>query len=172
MAKTSFWRDEILGEILELGKSTAKKSTQQISQTFSPLKMIEKIGGFHNTSSLIEKKDNNGEGLNNSTSLDFEKLEKKYQQQDKQKEEMIRQRLFQLVRQGNQETFQRYKQKEEEKERIKMYKEQEIRQKEQERRKQEASIEMPKGKIRRSIFSHKKVAQRQQAEVKPASGKQ
>jgi len=32
--------------------------------------------------------------------------------------------------------------------------------------------DIPHGKERKSIFSHKKVAQREKTEVKPASGKQ
>ena len=173
MAKTSFWRDEILGELLELGKSTAKKSVQQIGQTFSPLKIFEGVvNKSNNNDSSLEKKSKEEAKKQNNTPLNFEKLQEKYQSQDKQKEESLRQRLFQLVKRGEEEVLEREKQKEAEKQRIEAYKEQEKKRKEEERKRQEASLEAPRGKIRRSIFSPKKVAQRQQAEVKPAAGKQ
>ena len=172
MAKTSFWRDEILGELLELGKSTAKKSVQQIGQTFSPLKIFEGVvNNSNNNDSSLEKKLKEEAKKQNNTPLNFEKLQEKYQSQDKQKEESLRQRLFQLVKRGDEEILQREKQKEEERKRMEFYQREEKKRKE-ERKRQEASLEAPRGKIRRSIFSHKKVAQRQQAEVKPAAGKQ
>jgi hypothetical protein len=174
MPKTGFWdNEEILGELLELGKSTVKNTGQQLKQTFSPLKILEGIIGEGNENASIEKNDKNElKGKQNSTPLDTEKLRQKYQEQDKQKEEALRQRLFQLVKRGEEEVLQRQKQQEAEKQRMEAYKEQEKKRKEEERKKQEALVEIPKGKIRRSIFSPKKVAQRQQAEVKPATGKQ
>ena len=173
MPKTGFWdNEEILGELLELGKSTVKNTGQQLKQTFSPLKILEGIVGGGNESPLIEKNDKNElKREQNSTPLDIEKLRKKYQEQDKQKEEVLRQRLFQLVKRGEEEVFQTQKQQEAEKQRMEAYQEQKKR-KEEERKRQEALVEVPKGKIRRSIFSPKKVVQRQQAEVKPAAGKQ
>jgi len=173
MAKTSFWRDEIIGELLELGQSTAKKSAQQIGQTFSPLKIFEGVvNNSNNNDSSLEKKSKEETKKQNNTPLNFEKLQEKYKSQDKQKEELLRQRFFQLVKRGEEEVLEREKQKEAEKQRMEAYKEQEKKRKEEERKRQEASLEAPRGKIRRSIFSPKKVVQRQQAEVKPASGKQ
>jgi len=173
MPKTGFWdNEEILGELLELGKSTVKNTGQQLKQTFSPLKILEGIVGGGNESLLIEKNDKNElKREHNSTPLDIEKLRNKYQEQDKQKEEALRQRLFQLVKRGEEEVLQTQKQQEAEKQRMEAYQEQKKR-KEEERKRQEALVEAPKGKIRRSIFSPKKVVQRQQAEVKPATGKQ
>ena len=173
MPKTGFWdNEEILGELLELGKSTVKNTGQQLKQTFSPLKILEGIVGGGNESPLIEKNDKNElKGKQNSTPLDTEKLRQRYQEQDKQKEGALRQRLFQLIKRGEEEALQRQKQQEAEKQRMEAYQEQKKR-KEEERKKQEALVEIPKGKIRRSIFSPKKVVQRQQAEVKPAAGKQ
>jgi hypothetical protein len=173
MPKTGLWdNEEILRELLELGKSTVKNTGQQLKQTFSPLKILEGIVGGGNESPLIEKNDKNElKGKQNSTHLDIEKLRQKYQEQDKQKEEALRQRLFQLVKRGEEEALQRQKQQEGEKQRIEAYQQQKKR-KEEERKRQEALIEVPKGKIRRSIFSPKKVAQRQQTEIKPAAGKQ
>jgi hypothetical protein len=171
-ATFSYGKRKIWDDLWELGESTVKTTTQELRQTFSPLKILEGIVGGGNESPLIEKNDKNElKGKQNSTPLDIEKLRKKYQEQDKQKEEVLRQRLFQLVKRGEEEALQREKQQEAEKQRIEAYQEQKKR-KEEERKRQEALVEVPKGKIRRSIFSPKKVAQRQQAEVKPAAGKQ
>ena len=46
------------------------------------------------------------------------------------------------------------------------------REKEEEKRKQQAYSNVPRGKARRSIFSQKKAAGQQHAETKPATGKQ
>jgi len=173
MVKTSFWRDEILGELFELGKSTAKKSVQQINQTFSPLKIFEGVVSSNSSAtSSLEKKAKDQVNKQNNTPLNFEKLQEKYQSQDKQKEEFLRNRLFQLVKRGEEELLQKGKQKELERQKMEVYQKQEKERKEEEKRKQESLGDRPKGKIRRSIFSPKKVVQRQQTEVKPASGKQ
>jgi hypothetical protein len=171
-ATFSYGKRKIWDDLWELGESTVKTTTQELRQTFSPLKILEGIVGGGNESPLIEKNDKNElKREQNSTPLDIEKLRKKYQEQDKQKEEVLRQRLFQLVKRGEEEVFQTQKQQEAEKQRMEAYQEQKKR-KEEERKRQEALVEAPKGKIRRSIFSPKKVVQRQQAEVKPAAGKQ
>jgi hypothetical protein len=174
MPKTGFWdNEEILWELFELGKSTVKNTGQQLKQTFSPLKILEGIVGGGNESPSIEKNDKNElKREQNSTPLDTKKLRQKYQEQDKQKEEALRQRLFQLIKRDEEESLQRKKQQEAEKQRMEAYKKQEKERKEEERKRQEALVDTPKGKIRRSIFSPKKVVQRQQAEVKPAAGKQ
>jgi len=174
-ATFSYGKRKIWDDLWELGESTVKTTTQELRQTFSPLKILEGIVGGGNESPLIEKNDKNElnelKGKQNSNPLDIEKLRKKYQEQDKKKEEALRQRLFQLVKRGEEEVLQTQKQQEAEKQRMEAYQEQKKR-KEEERKRQEALVEAPKGKIRRSIFSPKKVVQRQQAEVKPAAGKQ
>jgi len=171
-ATFSYGKRKIWDDLWELGESTVKTTTQELRQTFSPLKILEGIVGGGNESPLIEKNDKNElKGKQNSTPLDTEKLRQRYQEQDKQKEGALRQRLFQLIKRGEEEALQRQKQQEAEKQRMEAYQEQKKR-KEEERKKQEALVEIPKGKIRRSIFSPKKVVQRQQAEVKPAAGKQ
>mgnify|MGYP001581119991 FL=1 len=49
---------------------------------------------------------------------------------------------------------------------------QEKKRKEQEKKQREMQGNIPKGKVRRSIFSTKKITDRQHAEFKPATGKQ
>ena len=171
-ATFSYGKRKIWDDLWELGESTVKTTTQELRQTFSPLKILEGVIGGRNENVSIEKNDKNElKGKQNSTPLDTEKLRQRYQEQDKQKEGALRQRLFQLIKRGEEEALQRQKQQEAEKQRMEAYQEQKKR-KEEERKKQEALVEIPKGKIRRSIFSPKKVVQRQQAEVKPAAGKQ
>lgn len=172
MTKLGFWSDAF-EQLAELGQSTAKQTVKGVTQTFSPLKILEKTlsSNIPNPpTSLIEKR----EGANqlNHTTLNFEKLQQKYAEQDKAKTETLRQRLFQLVKRGEEEILQKEKQEELEKKRLEAYREQKKQRKQQEKKLQEQQAETPKGKIRRSIFSPKKVAQRQQAEVKPATGKQ
>ena len=83
----------------------------------------------------------------------------------------MQQKLFQLVKRGEEEVLQQKKQEEQEKEQKEVYEVEEKKKKLAEKQKQEQMDDIPKGKIRRSIFSPKKVAQRQHAEVKPATGK-
>jgi hypothetical protein len=52
------------------------------------------------------------------------------------------------------------------------YEIQEKKRKEQEKKQQKQQGNIPQGKIRRSIFSSKKISERQHAELKPATGKQ
>ena len=107
----------------------------------------------------------------NHTPLNLEKLGKSYQDKEKQKTEVLKQRLFQLVKRGEEEILQANKQEEMEKKRKEAYEIEMKKRKEEEKKKQQAG-EIPRGKVRRSIFSPKKAAQRQHAELKPASGKQ
>ncbi len=143
-------------QLAELGQSTAKKAVKQVGQTFIPLGMVE---------DEQNKKPNH-------TPLDLDKLEKKYDQQDKQKEMALRTRLFQLVKEGEKEELAKLKRRKQEEEQKLLAEEQEKKKKEEEEKKKQQVVEAPRGKVRRSIFSPKKVAQREHAEVKPATGKQ
>ena len=164
-------------------KKTAKTAVDQIKQTFSPSKMWEQILGVSpstsesgNVTSEVEEERSDGKTsevkkTGNHTPLNLEKLGKKYQEKEKQKTENLRQKLFQLVKRGEEEVLQQKKQEEQEKEQKEVYEVEEKKKKLAEKQKQEQMDDIPKGKIRRSIFSPKKVAQRQNAEVKPATGK-
>lgn len=154
MAKGKILQDTF-EQLAELGQSTAKKAVKQIGQTFTPLGVLEKEQ---------DKKPNH-------TPLDLKGLEKKYDAQDKQKEAVLRTRLFQLVKEGEKEELAKQKKERQEKERQLIAEEEEHKKKEEEKKKQQTT-EAPRGKIRRSIFSPKKVAQREHAEIKPAVGKQ
>jgi hypothetical protein len=162
-------------QLAELGASTAKQSGTAVASTFSPLKMLEQVVGGQPTKSQdkgMEKLEKGQSQAKNNTKLDFTKLQEKYGQQDTQKTARLRNRLFQLVKGGEEKAIAEEKKKKEEKRREETSEEQEKRRKEAEKRHQEQSADIPHGKERRSIFSHKKMAARQQTEVKPASGKQ
>jgi len=174
MSKGSFLSDTF-EQIVELGQSTAKQSGQAIASTFSPLKMLEQVvGGQPSTAQDkgMEKLEKGRSQTKNNTKLDFKKLQDKYSQQDGQKTDQLRNRLFQLVKSGEEKAISEEKKKKEEKKRQETAEEQEKEKKEMEKKRQEQATVIPHGKERRSIFSPKKVAQRQQTEVKPAAGKQ
>lgn len=180
--------EDTIERLAEQGKTQAKKAAQtvvsQVKQTFSPTKMWEQILGTSSktsetsnvTSAVGEsaagggKTAEVGKGLNH-TPLNFEKLGGKYKDIEAQKTEALRQRLFQLVKSGDEKVLQEKKQAIQEKKRQETYEAQE-KKKQEEKKKQTQESEIPKGKVRRSIFSHKKVAERQHSEVKPATGKQ
>ena len=152
-------------------KKAAKTAVKQIKQTFSPSKMWEQILGTSSVSSESSNATSEVKSNGNHTPLNFEKLGKKYQDTEAQKTEALRQRLFQLVKSGDEKVLMDKKQKEQEKKRQEAYEVQE-KKKQEENKKQAQQGEIPKGKVRRSIFSHIKVAERQHSEVKPATGKQ
>lgn len=171
--KGSFWSDTF-EQALEFGQSTAKQTGQSVKQTFSPLKILEQVVRTNQSSSQDKGKEKLEAGQVNKpdhTPLDFDKLQQKYSAQDKQKTEALRYRLFQLVKSGEEKAITEKKKEEGEEKRKLLYEEQEKKRKE-EKKKQEQAGQIPQGKIRRSIFSPKKMAQRQQMEVKPSAGKQ
>jgi len=168
MPKGSILEDSF-EQLVELGQSTVKQGVKQLGQTFSPLKLLEKAFGKDETDSPTGEKETK-KPENSNTPLDLEKLQKKYQEQDKIKEQGLRNRLFQLWRNEEEKLEQRKKMEKQEKER-KEAQEKEMK-KRREAQENAQPVELPRGKQRRSIFSPKKVAQRQQAEVKPSAGKQ
>ncbi|MCL4374956.1 hypothetical protein M1523_03800 [Patescibacteria group bacterium] len=173
MPKGSFWSDTF-EQLAELGKTTVKQSTQAVKQTFNPVKILEKAVKPANNQSGdkgVEKPEGGNKQNQRHTPLDLEKLQQRYQNQDKAKADMLRNRLFQLVKSGEEKVLQEKKQELLEKKRKEEWEKAEKKKRAQEAANQ-TPAEVPHGKERRSIFSPKKVAKREQAEVKPASGKQ
>ncbi|MBI4225519.1 hypothetical protein HY612_00220 [Candidatus Roizmanbacteria bacterium] len=166
-------------KLVEQGTTQAKKTgktfVKQVAQTISPTKLWEQILGTSSVTSEVEERSGKTSEVKkgqNHTPLNFEKLGKKYQDAESKKTETLRLRLFQLVKQGEEKILYEKKKEEEEKKRKEAYEAQEKKRKEEEKKKQKQMEEIPKGKVRRSIFSAKKVAQRQHAETKPSTGKQ
>lgn len=165
-----FW-DDTFEQLAELGKTTAKKAGQAITQTFSPLRLIEHAFSPQNNKEQSSGGKEADEKKPSHTPLDFDKLKHKYQKQDEAKLEQARQRLFNLVKRGEQETIEKRKKQEQENLQKEAYQKQKEKEEEQKRKLTQEEI-IPRGKVRRSVFSPKKVAQKQHAEIKPATGKQ
>jgi len=171
MAKPGFWEDTF-EKLAETGVSTGKKTTQSVKQTFDPLQMLDKVTGQFSTDHGIDQLEKGQSKKQSHTPLNFPKLQKKYENQDQVKTKMLRQRLFELVKSGEEKSVMKMRREDMEKKRKEQYEVEEKKKKEQEKKKIESIEPTPMGKIRRSIFSAKKVAKREQAEVRPAAGKQ
>lgn len=172
MAKKFGFFDEISDQLFELGKSTAKQSVKAVGSIVDPTKILDASTGTNSGDKGMEQLEKGKGKKTNNTTLDFQKLQNKYNDQDKMKTQMLRQRLFQMVKSGDEKLMMEKRQEELQKKRQESYQDQDKKQKEQAQKQQLASSTEPQGKIRKSIFSAKKVAKREQAEVKPASGKQ
>jgi hypothetical protein len=175
MAKGNLLEDTF-EQLVELGQSTAKKSAQQVAATLNPLKLVQTALGQENAheSNQINKSQSfeSVKKGKDHTPLDFKKLQEKFKDKEKMKVGELRNRLFQIVKREDEKSLERKKMEEADKKRREEYLAQEKKRKEQEKKQQEQQGNIPKGKIRRSIFSPKKTAERQHAELKPASGKQ
>ncbi|OGK40531.1 hypothetical protein A3A74_02985 [Candidatus Roizmanbacteria bacterium RIFCSPLOWO2_01_FULL_35_13] len=151
-------------------KQAVKSAVQQVASSVSATKMWEQLLGA-STPHESNKPNESNQTNKSHTPLNIDKLAKSYQNNDMQKTENLKQRLFQLVKRGEEEVLYEKKRKEQEKKQKEAQDIETKKRKEQEARQQQAG-DIPQGKVKRSIFSHKKVAQRQHAELKPSSGKQ
>ncbi|MBI5127089.1 hypothetical protein HZA76_01380 [Candidatus Roizmanbacteria bacterium] len=165
MAKGKILEDTF-EQLAELGVSSAKKTVKSVAQTLNPFDKPSETQNPQNQKTLESLKKSK-----NHTPLDFDNLKNKFQDKEKLKAEALRNRLFQMVKQGDEKLMMEKRQKELEKKRQEVYLEEEKKRKDEEKKRQQAAP-MPTGKIRRSIFSSKKTAEQQHAETKPATGKQ
>jgi len=170
MAKGKLLEDTF-EQLVELGHSTAKKTVKSVVQTLNPFDKGDTSVKENSQNSLNSSTEKLKDKKGNHTPLDFEKLKNKFQDKEKLKTEALRNQLFQMVKQGDERLLMEQRQKELEKKRQEAYLEQEKKRKEEEKKRKQAAP-IPMGKIRRSIFSPKKVAQKQHTETKPATGKQ
>lgn len=161
-------------KVFELGQSTAKQTGQAIKQTFSPLKLLEQITGSaqkNQNDQGMEKLEKARKKQTNHSPLDLKRLQESYQDQDSQKINNLKRKLFNLVKKEEKQAIEEHEQKEERRKRKIAQEEEEKKKKEEERKKQESQLEEPQGKQRRSIFSPKRKAQKKTAEIKPSIGK-
>lgn len=163
----------VFDDLFELGRSTVKEAGRQVNETFSPLKILENfnLSTDKSTADLNSKENKNNKPDNSHTPLNFEKLKEGYQKQDDQKLAILRKRLFQRVKEGDQNFFEQQKNQQEQQKAQEVQEKQAQRKKEEEFKNQQP-IEIPQGKQRRNIFSPKKVAKRNLVETKAASGYQ
>lgn len=181
MPKGSFW-DDTFEKALEAGQSMAKSGAQQLKQTFSPAQILKNAFTGESGGRTSEVKEERSDGRTSevkrakgTTPLDFAKLQEKYQNQDKSKTDALRNRLFQMVKSGDEKIMMEKKQKEEEKKRQEAYQEHEKKRKEAEKQRQAQMSGEPQGKERQSILApkkKKKVPLPSAAEIKPSTGKQ
>lgn len=163
--------EDTFEQLVELGQSTASKTVKSVAQTLNPFdkgNASVKENPQNSLNSQTEKLKNKKES---HTPLDFEKLKEKFQDKEKVQADALRNRLFQIVRQGDERMLMQKRQKEMEKKRQEEYQLQEKKKKDEEKKRRQAN-DVPQGKIRKSIFSHKKTAERSHAETRPATGKQ
>lgn len=163
--------DDTFEQLIELGQSTVKQTVKSVAKTFNPLSVFEtsNSSSSDNNQQLKEKLSKQG---SNHTPLNFDKLNKNYQDQEKIRQQALRNRLFQLIKQEEQQSVERDKQKKEETKRSQLYQAEEKKRQEALKKQQEQQEVIPRGKIRKSIFSPKKVAEKTHAETKPSLGKQ
>ena len=157
-------------KIAELGGTTAKKTAKAVAQTFNPLAVFEGNSKSESQKAQMEKAKKEAESKKASP-LNFEELQKLYKEQDAKKEMELRQRLFNLVKEGEKQEYAKRKKAEQDRQQAAVQEEQRKKKQEEEKRQQETSQEAPKGKERKSIFSPKKKAQEQHTETKPSSSK-
>lgn len=177
MAKNKILSDSF-EQLAELGKSTAKQGSKQIGQTFSPMNLLDNLSGKNNQENLSDSKNTSdkkteiakNEGKN--TPLNLDQLQKKYQNPENIKMEALRNRLFRMVKQEEEKSLEREKAKKQQQLQKEEAEKEEKKRQKIKKQQLTQSQEEPKGKIRQSIFSPRKIAQRSQAEVRPASGKQ
>lgn len=156
----------------ELIEPTAKGVTQAIKDTFNPKTMLEQAFGFGPKQDKEQLNQLEKKMKNKSTPLDLKKLQEKYQKQDQTKAVNLSRRFFERVKSEDEKALEKLKQKKQQEKQVEDYQKAEKEKKaKEEMLKAQAQI-TPRGKVRRSIFSAKKVAQREHLEVKPASGKQ
>lgn len=164
-------------QVLESGKSMASSSAKQVKETFNPWDMIRNSfteGDKSNQNQVNKMKELHGKG-GYHTPLNFENLEKTYAKQDEQKIQMMKQRLFQIVKRDEEKTHQKTEQMKSEKERQIVQEENEKKRRAEEQRRMSAQSAAPEGKSGRgSALSRKKrkATEPQPVETKPASSKQ
>ena len=169
-------------QTVELGKDTARKAVYEITKTFNPLDL-----GFEHPTNAERKK-----GNNNFTDLDFDKLQKQYDQQDSSKLDAVRAQLdtssneqqnpnqlkynfHRRVMREEEEYNAKKEQEEEEKKRQEALEEQQKKQATEETKKKQSAEITPRGRIRRSILGGKsnlKSSTELPPELKPDAGKQ
>ena len=167
-------------EIAEAGKDMAKSSAKQIEDTLSPWEMIRnsfdtKEGANQESDQMNKIKEMQGKG-DKHTPLNFNKLQDSYANQDKQKINAMKQRLFQLVKRDEEKQVMKGKQEKAQKEQAVTHEEMEKRRRIEEKKRQDAMSAAPEGKSGRGTAlsgkKKRKATEPQPAETKPGSSKQ
>lgn len=157
-------------QLSDTATSTVKKAGTSIDKTFNPLDAVNNEDGIREQEAIEKAKEKLEKKKENHTPIDLKDFKDKYKQEDEKKAEELRNRLFQLVKEGEKEAFEAKKKQEEERRKEEEEEEHQKKKKQEEEKKKREESTLPKGKRRRSIFSPKKKAQEQHTEFKPSGG--
>ena len=160
-------------QVIETSHEIAKSAEKQVKETFNPLDMIRTSFTEEKNPQAKDSKSESKDTLSKDekhTPLDFDNLNKSYADQDKQKIDAMKQRLFQLVKNDDEKTATKTKQEKAQKERTILQEEDEKKRREQEQRRQQSYSTSPQGKLKGG--KRKRPAEPQPAETKPGSSKQ
>lgn len=166
----SFW-DDTFEQLEQLGKSTVKQTASSLKQTFSPASLIDHVTGHsseQNNTGLRAEQQKKGK---NNTPLDLARLQETYANQDKQKTDALRNRLFQMVKGDEEKMLQMKKQEEQQKKQQLIYEEEDKARKKQQQNQQGAPGEATGKQKGRLGQARKKAHVPDPAEMKPNSGK-
>lgn len=158
-------------QVAETGLGAVKKAPKAVAQTFNPVTNLPESHGAGQNEAVQKAHKEFGEKTGNHTPLDFDQLQKQYEVQDKQKQDDLRHRLFKLVKEGEENTYEMKKKKEEEKKYQEQKAEQEKQNKEEDQKRRTSDSSLPKGKRKKGLFSPKKKAEEQHTEYRPSSSK-
>jgi len=167
MAKGKLLQDTF-EQLAELGTSTAKQTVKSVVGIVNPFPSNES----NSTNESNKANSSETDKKKNHTPVDFDKLKDSFQDKEKTKMAGLRNRLFQMVKNEEEKSVVEMRQKEMQKKRQEDYDKQ---QKEQEeiRKIKAQSQTSAHGKLKGNNAQRKKAAaQQQQAEMKPATGKQ
>lgn len=156
-------------QIFETGRDMAKSSVKQIAETLSPWNMISK--NFNSTENAhVRPQDKH-------TPLDLNTLKKSYAEQDVQTMEIMKKRLFQMGRREEEQSLQRNRQSNTNKEHAGIQEMAEQKRREDEHKKRNSLSNAPEGKSGRGTAligkkRRRQATEPQPAETKPGGGKQ
>lgn len=169
MAKGNIIEDTF-EKAVEQSTTAGKKTVKSVLSTVSPTKIWEELLGIDNKITDRINAENSKAKNKSHTPLNFDQLAKTYKDRDTLNTEKLKLKLFQLVKKGEEEEMAKEKQADK-----KRNEEEEFQNKKKEadnKKKFKQNNSLPLGKIRKSIFSPKKMAKREHTEFKPSSGKQ
>lgn len=167
MAKGSIISDTF-EQLAELGQTTAKKTAQSVAQTLNPLNAL--TSSEKASSSASRQRQEMELRANSHTPLDYARLNARYNDQDNQKVDALRNRLFQMVKQDEERLLERKKQEQKQKgdQEEEQHKQKEKNEGDQKHQEDES---LPKGKQRKGMFSPKKKSMEQLTERKASASK-
>lgn len=165
----------VFEQMTDTTKASLKSAAKQVVDLVDPAKIIEQIvspgTALNNEQNPVEKIKQETEKKQSSTPLNFENLNKKYQENDAVKLMQWRKQLN-SVKEGEKNAINELEKEREDRMRKIAQEEQEKKRIEAEQQNANTSTSMPQGKQKRGMMAPKKKAQQQHQETKPSVGKQ